>query len=84
MRNPEFNFRIEDYGGVNGCESMRQRLAAKFGKNWQQKSPAEMLYEMAHWCDENGEHKLDLVIVSRDTLLALAVYAGIREDDYGD
>lgn len=84
MRNPEFNFRIEDFSGVNECESVRQRLAAKFGKNWQQKSPAEMLYEMAHWRDGNGGHESGLVTVSRDTLLALAVYAGIREDDYGD
>ena len=84
MRNPEFNARIEDWDGVGGKESMRQRLANKFGKLWQQKSPAEMLYEMAHWCDADGGHESDLIYVSRDTLLALAVYAGIREDDYGD
>lgn len=84
MRNPENNVRIEDYDGIGRTESMRNRLAQRFGPLWQQKSPAEMLYEIAHWCDENGGHESDLVFVTRDTLLALAVYAGIREETYGD
>ena len=83
MRSPLFSCRTEDYSGVRGCESMRQRLASKFGKLWQQKSPAEMLYELARWSDEDGGHESDIVPVSRDTLIALAVYAGIREADCG-
>ena len=84
MRSPEHKFRIDDFDGCSGTESLRCRLATKFGRLWQQKSTAEMLYEMAHWCDGDGGHESGLVTVSRDTLIALAVYAGIREADCGD
>lgn len=84
MRNPEFAFRIEDFSGPHGTESMRQRLARSFGPQWQQKSVAEMLYESSQWGDESGDKSSPVVSIGRQTLIALAVYAGIREDTYGD
>lgn len=51
---------------------------------WQQKSVAEMLYEASQWVDESGDMNSPVVSIGRKTLVALAVYAGIREDDYGD
>lgn len=84
MRNPEFAFRIEDFSGPHGTESMRQRLARSFGTKWQQKSVAEMLYEASQWGDESADKSSPVVSIGRQTLVALAVYAGIREDDYGD
>ena len=84
MRNPELAFRIEDFSGPHGTESMRQRLVKTFGPMWQQKSVAEMLYESSEWKDESGDMNSPVVSIGRKTLVALAVYAGIREDDYGD
>ena len=87
MREPNHSVKQSDWEGVNGAESMRQRLASKFGPMWACKSPAEMLYEMAHWCGPEGPTdglpEGGVVAVTRDTLLALAVYAGIMEADRG-
>lgn len=81
MREPDHEVMCSDFEGVNGVESMRQRLASQFGSTWSCKSPAEMLYEMARWCGPDGSAGGSVVYVTRDTLNALAVYAGIREAD---
>lgn len=80
MRIPEKPVRCEDLDGRS--EALRNVLSKLFGPMWMIKSPAEMLFEMARWNGEAGCE--DIVPVSRKALTALAVYAGIREEDYGD
>ena len=85
MRNPEFPVETEAWNGRSGhVVPMRVELADRFGALWQQKSVAEMLLEVSQWCDHNGMYDTGLICLTKDTVLALAVYAGIREDDYGD
>ena len=84
MRNPEYPVKTSAWNGNDRAVPMRTELADRFGPLWQQKSVAEMLYEVSQWCDHNGRCDTGLICLTKDTVLSLAVYAGIREDDYGD
>ena len=73
--------RCEDFDGRS--EALRNVLGKLFGPKWMLKSPAEMLFEMTQW-SEVADPNDKIVSVSRETLIALAVYAGILEEDCGD
>lgn len=80
MRNPKHTRDLGDFYGSWGTAPMRQVLAERFGPKWAEKSPAEMLFEMAQWVGVDGEFSDAVVPVSRVTLQALAVYAGMQEE----
>lgn len=72
------------YGDVRlrDITDVRLRLQRLFGEHWHEMHPSEMVASMAMWCDGDGQLG-ETVSLSRSSLMAVAVYAALYEEDDG-
>lgn len=52
----------------------RGHMCKVFGEGWDSQPPHELMFQMMRWCDGDGELAGPVVSVSRETIMALALY----------